>query len=80
MKTIVALLVAATLLAACNPLAVFRPGEAAVLENAWFSARRLPVLTARYCYRTLAEVDCHTRPLASQDSRRVGWFDAPSRE
>ena len=38
-----------------------------------------PTLTyaERYCYRTLAEVDCHNRPLVGEESRRVGFYDAP---
>lgn len=35
-----------------------------------------PGLTARYCYRTLAEVDCHAQPLPGEASRQVGFFDA----
>jgi hypothetical protein len=34
-------------------------------------------LAARYRYRTLAEADCHARPLAAEASRRVGFLDAP---
>lgn len=34
-----------------------------------------PPLAARYCYRTLAEVDCHAQPLAGEASRQVGFFD-----
>lgn len=34
-------------------------------------------LAARYCYRTLAEVDCHAQPLAGEAARQVGFFDAP---
>ncbi len=35
-----------------------------------------PVLAARYCYRTLAEVDCHAEPLPGEATRKVGFFDA----
>lgn len=34
-----------------------------------------PELAARYCYRTLAEVDCHAQPLPGEASRKVGFFD-----
>ena len=27
---------------------------------------------ARYCYRTLARIDCHAQPLEGQDYRLVG--------
>ncbi len=32
-------------------------------------------LAARYCYRTLAEVDCHAQPLPGEATRKVGFFD-----
>ena len=43
------------------------------------AAEPLPTLTyaERPCYRTLAEVDCHARPLPGEESRRVGFHDAP---
>ena len=34
-------------------------------------------LAARYCYRTLARVDCHAQALTAEASREVGFFDAP---
>ena len=34
-----------------------------------------PELAARYCYRTLAEVDCHAQPLPGEATRKVGFFD-----
>ncbi len=34
-----------------------------------------PRLSARDCYRTLAEVDCHARPLPGEATRKVGFFD-----
>ncbi len=34
-----------------------------------------PGLVVRYCYRTLAEVDCHAQPLPGEASRQVGFFD-----
>ena len=32
-------------------------------------------LASRYCYRTLAEVDCHAEPLPGEATRKVGFFD-----
>ncbi len=34
-----------------------------------------PELAARYCYRTLAEVDCHAQPLPGAEGSLVGFFD-----
>ncbi len=39
------------------------------------SAEPGPDLVARYCYRTLAEVDCHAQPLPGEATRQVGFFD-----
>ena len=38
-----------------------------------------PTLTyaERPCYRTLGTVDCHAAPLPDEESRRVGFYDAP---
>jgi hypothetical protein len=51
----------------------------ALLLVAGCAAEPLPKLTyaERPCYRTLAEVDCHARPLAGEESRRVGFYDEP---
>ena len=35
----------------------------------------VPDLAARYCYRTLAEVDCHAQPLPGEAARKIGFFD-----
>ena len=35
----------------------------------------VPDLAARYCYRTLAEVDCHAQPLPGEGTRQVGFYD-----
>ena len=34
-----------------------------------------PNLAARFCYRTLAEVDCHAQPLVGETTRQIGFFD-----
>ena len=59
-------------LAACvNPLASFAPNAADTREAVWYDAEA-PLQTApRYCYRTLARVDCHSAPLTGQESRLV---------
>lgn len=52
---------------------------AAVMPLLAGCADPFPTLTyaERYCYRTLAEVDCHDRPLAGEENRRVGFYDQP---
>ena len=55
---------------------------ALLLVAVWLAgcaAGPFPKLTyaERFCYRTLAEVDCHNQPLADEESRRVGFYDQP---
>lgn len=35
------------------------------------------VYSPQYCYRTLAQVDCHAEPLAGEAGRRMGHYEAP---
>jgi len=51
----------------------------AVLPLAGGCAEPFPTLTyaVRYCYRTMAAVDCHALPLPGEESRRVGFYDRP---
>ena len=51
----------------------------AALLLAGCAAEPFPVLSyaERPCYRTLAEVDCHARPLTGEENRRVGFHDMP---
>lgn len=65
-------------LAACSsPFEVFAPTEEQVVRSGWFKPSPRPALAPRYCYRTLAEVDCFAAPLPGAETRREGWFDAP---
>jgi hypothetical protein len=52
---------------------------AAALLAAGCVREPLPKLTyaERPCYRTLADVDCHAVALPGEESRRVGFYDAP---
>lgn len=73
-----AALFCASLLSACaNPFAAFAPTEAEVVRHGWFEPSPRVRLAGRYCYETLARVDCHAAPLAGGEARQVGWFDAP---
>lgn len=57
----------------------FVAGIAVALLAAGCAPEPLPKLTyaERPCYRTLAEVDCHSHPLPGEANRRVGFYDAP---
>lgn len=77
MTRALAIMMSVALLSACNPLSVFRPSQEHVLQSGWYPAEPLSLLKVRYCYRTLAEVDCHAHLLPAENGRRVGWFDAP---
>lgn len=59
------------LAAACGPL---HPGDP---YPGWRAPLAAAVPAPRPCYRTLGVVDCHPVPLAGEDARRVGFFDAP---
>ena len=52
---------------------------AALAVAACATAEPFPKLTyaERSCYRTLGVVDCHPTPLAGEEGRRVGFYDAP---
>ena len=62
---------AGLLLGACSAFTPGLPG--------WSAPTPTPraELAQRYCYRTLAEVDCHAQLLPGEEFRRVGYFDAP---
>ena len=73
MGRIFAAMLAAGLLGACTA-----DGPSQGLAPGWTRPATPEVtLAARYCYRTLAEVDCHAQPLAAEANRRVGFFDRP---
>jgi len=75
---LVAALICAPLLGACsNPFKSFAPTEAEVVREGWFKPSPQAALAPRYCYETLARVDCFAAPLPGARDRRVGWFDAP---
>ena len=66
---------AAILLAACsNPWAEYRPTDAERIKANWQEAWSPPVPPV-YCYRTLARVDCFSRPQVNQQPRLVGAYD-----
>ena len=78
MGRIFAAMLAAGLLGAC---AAGGPGQGPNQDLAPGWARPATpesTLAARYCYRTLARVDCHAQPLAAEAGRRVGFFDRPA--
>ena len=54
-----------------NPLAPFAPSAADIREAVWYEAEAPLQAEPRYCYRTLARVDCHVAPLPGQASRLV---------
>ena len=73
MGRIFAAMLAAGLLGACAA-----GGPSQGLPPGWVRPAMPEVtLAARYCYRTLARVDCHAQPLAAEARRRVGFFDRP---
>lgn len=77
MAKVFSMLALAVVVGACsNPWAKYRPSEAQRLRNDWYQTIAVP-LEPRYCYRTLARVDCFTEPQVGESRRRVGSFHAP---
>lgn len=75
---LVAAVICALFLGACsNPFKKLAPNEAELIRQGWYEPTPQAALAPRYCYETLARVDCHAAPLANAQARRVGWFDAP---
>ncbi len=79
MGRIFAAMLAAGLLGACAAGGPSPGGLNQGLPPGWTrSAPPELTLAARHCYRTLARIDCHARPLTAETSRKVGFFDAPA--
>ena len=79
---LVAVLLCVLFVGACshpfsNPFKKFAPDEAEVIRQGWYEPTPQAALAPRYCYETLARVDCFAAPQAGAEKRRVGWFDAP---
>ena len=78
---VVSMVAVAVWLAACvNPLAPFAPDAADIREAVWYEAEAPLPAEPRYCYRTLARVDCHSAPLFGQASRLVASTHGASAE
>ncbi|MCG8359325.1 MAG: hypothetical protein MI920_27485 [Kiloniellales bacterium] len=77
MRKVAIVAVFACLTGACaNPWAEDRPTELERWEAGWYPPSEI-ALTPRYCYRTLARVDCFLQPQPDAAGRRVGGFNAP---
>ena len=74
---LVAAVICALLLGACNPFKELAPNEAELIRQGWYEPVPQAALAPRYCYETLARVDCFAAPQAGARDRRVGWFDGP---
>jgi hypothetical protein len=74
-KVFCVLAIAVTTGACSNPWTDHRPSEAERLRSDWYQTTATP-LEARYCYRTLARVDCFSEPQVGAGERRVGSFHA----
>lgn len=75
-KAVVLALIVMMTGACANPWAEDRPSQAEMTRANWLAGDPQE-LRQRYCYRTLARVDCHEAPLPGAERRRVGSFDAP---
>jgi len=69
---VVAALVIGT--AACSSYAGWSTSETALLQADTIRPDLFPPPVPVYCYRTLAEVDCHEQPLLDEPGRLVGFY------
>ena len=76
MRPLLALFLLPFLTGCADPLKAIGPSEEEALRAGWYEPSPPRVFAARYCYRTLAAVDCHAVPLAGAEGRRVGFYDA----
>ena len=56
-----------------NPWEEDRFSEAERLRHGWYQPEE-PRLAKRYCYRTLAKVDCFAKPRPGSEGRQVGQY------
>ena len=75
MGKVAAVVFVAMLAGGCNPWEEYRLTEAERVRAGWYQPSAL-ALTPRYCYRTLARVDCFDEPQPGIAGRRVGDFNA----
>lgn len=76
MGKVSAVAVFALVLAACaNPWADEKLTEAERVRAGWYEPSSR-ALAPRFCYRTLARVDCFAEPQPALEGRRVGSFHA----
>lgn len=64
---------AVVLTARGNPWEKDRFSEAERLRHGWYQPEE-PRLAKRYCYRTLARVDCFAKPQPGSEGRQVGRY------
>ena len=68
------------ILSACaNPFADDMPGFDQLLSGGWLSPDEAAAAPPEplYCYETIAEEDCHDRPLEGEGQRLVGYEGPP---
>ena len=69
-----AAVVAVTMLVACsNPWADDKPTANQIYASGWVGPPSPPSPPKVYCYRTLADAECHAAPLPDGGTRLVGY-------
>ena len=71
MAAIAAVALMGAMLGGCNPFAGFAPTETELLTAGTVARDHYPPGPPVYCYRTLAEVDCHRMAQSAEASRLV---------
>lgn len=74
MKTCIALSIA-FFCAGCNPFSGFKPDSSALVKSGWARNPKKEPPAPLYCYRTLAETMCYTKPLPNSNERKQGSYE-----
>ena len=59
----------------CNPFAEFRPDSTSIVKSGWAKTKQQTPLNALYCYQTLGDNVCYSRPLKNGEDRLKGNFE-----
>lgn len=61
-------------LGGCNPFVFFKDDSAALQTSGWAKRSMEPPPPPIYCYDTLADKVCYTRPIEKEASRLSGYY------
>ena len=74
MNHLTVIVIFSSILAACNPLFPAKPDSEAITSRGWARNSEKPEEGPIYCYDTLADKACYTRPLYDEEERLSGYY------